>query len=130
MRNIIMIAATTLVMIVGTSFSGPDRTIKNLQRAYQEEVNAARRYQSFSEKAEQEGNGQVAKLFRAAYDSKIVLMNNHKKALSEMGLQPEAIVKEKIKVKDTKKNLKEAIKEEGRASGYDYPNFIQEREKI
>ncbi len=65
LKHIILIGAA-LAAVMTVRAEVPEQTIKNLNTAFQGESNAAHRYALFAEKADAEGYGQVAKLFRAA----------------------------------------------------------------
>jgi len=71
------------------------KTEKDLQDAFAGESQANRKYLAFAKKADQEGNKQIAKLFRAAAEAETVHAHNH---LRELG-----------GIKSTKENLIEAI---------------------
>ncbi len=60
-------------------------TEKNLQEAFAGESQANRRYLFFADKAEKEGNTQIAKLFRAAAESETVHARNHFAAMDGVG---------------------------------------------
>lgn len=66
-----------------------NQSLENLQKAYQAEANASRRYEMFAKKATEENHEQIAKLFRAVSKSESVHMQNHKKAIEAMGGTPE-----------------------------------------
>ncbi len=58
---------------------------KNLQEAFAGESQANRRYLFFADKADKEGQPQVARLFRAAADSETVHARNHFNAMDGVG---------------------------------------------
>ena len=58
---------------------------KNLQGAFAGESQANRKYLFFAEKAEKEGQSQIARLFRAAADAETVHAKNHLNALDAIG---------------------------------------------
>jgi len=118
-----------LTMMASFTGKGPDKSIKHLQKAYQDEANASRKYVLYSEKAKEEGYKEVANLFLAASKSEYVHMMNHKKALKELGAKPEPIIYEEVPIKSTEKNLKEAIRDEGMEGKYMYRNYIQKSQK-
>ena len=55
---------------------------ENLQAAFAGESQASRKYLYFSEKADKDGQSQIAKLFRAASEAETVHARNHLRALS------------------------------------------------
>lgn len=88
------------------------KTEKNLQEAFAGESQANRKYLAFAKKAEQEGNRQIAKLFRAAADAETVHAFNHLRAL---GI-----------IKSTKENLETAISGESYEFQKMYPQMIND----
>jgi rubrerythrin len=85
-------------------------TKTNLQEAFAGESQANRKYLFFSEKADEAGNKQVARLFRAAAEAETVHARNHLKVLGE--------------IKSDKENLGAAIGGENYEFTTMYPNFI------
>ena len=61
------------------------KTDKNLQGAFAGESQANRKYLFFAEKADKEGQPQIARLFRAAADAETVHAKNHLNALDAIG---------------------------------------------
>lgn len=62
-----------------------DKTTKNLKDAFAGESQASRKYESFSKKAQDDGNEQVAKLFKAASKGEEHHARNHLKAMKGVG---------------------------------------------
>ena len=87
-------------------------TKENLQAAFAGESQANRHYLFFAEKAEEEGQPQVAKLFRAVAEAETVHARNHLKVMGEIKL--------------TRENLKEAIGGENYEFSQMYPAFIEQ----
>src|SRR5512147_2665452 len=87
-------------------------TEQNLKDAFAGESQANRKYLAFAKKAEEEGYGQVAKLFRAAAAAETIHALNHLKALSA--------------VKSTKENLMAAISGESYEFQKMYPGMISD----
>lgn len=100
-------------------------TLKNLQTAYNGESNARARYLAFAEKADTDGYGKVASLFRAAARSEEIHANNHSKVISKLGGTPAATL-EIPEVKDTAANLDAAIKGESYERDTMYPDFLKQ----
>jgi rubrerythrin len=75
--------------------------IEHLQHAYNGESNAHARYLAFAKKADEEGYGQVASLFRAAANAEQVHATRFSETLKKMGQTPKADVKTP-EVKSTK----------------------------
>ncbi len=99
------------------------KTLGNLMAAFNGESNAHARYLAFADKAEQEGYGEVASLFRAAARAEEIHANNHAAVIRKMGGVPKADVKEP-EVKTTAENLQVAIKGESYERDTMYPEFI------
>ena len=89
-------------------------TSDNLQSAFAGESQANRKYLAFAKKAEAEGHGQIAKLFRAAAAAETVHAHAHLHALNG--------------VKTTAENLQEAVNGEEFEFKNMYPGFIEEAE--
>ena len=92
-----------------------EKTIKNLQAAFSGESQANRKYLAFSQKAEEDGMPNLARLFRAAAEGETIHALNHFRTLGE--------------AKDAKKNLEEAIAGETYEIEKMYPEFITEADK-
>ena len=86
-------------------------TQDNLKEAFAGESQANRKYLSFAEKADQEGFGQVARLFRAAAAAETVHALNHLRVMGAVG--------------STANNLKTAISGENDEWKDMYPRFIE-----
>src|SRR4030042_294879 len=65
------------------------KTEKDLQEAFSGESQANRKYLAFAKKADQEGYKQIAKLFRAAAEAEKVHAYLYKKALENLGSNPD-----------------------------------------
>jgi rubrerythrin len=87
-------------------------TGENLQAAFAGESQASRKYLYFAEKAEKDGQPQIARLFRAASDAETVHARNHLHAMKGVG-----------SVAD---NLKAAISGEHYEFIEMYPGFINQ----
>jgi len=128
-RNIILclvfivFAGSTAYSALAAPTSG--ETLKNLMTAYNGESNAHARYVAFAQKADAEGFGQVANLFRAAANAEEIHANNHAAVIKELGGAPAADLKP-VDVKTTKENLEAAIKGESYERDTMYPAFIKQ----
>jgi len=87
---------------------------ENLQDAFAGESQASRRYLFFADKAEKEGQPQIARLFRAAAEAETVHARNHLEAMSGIG--------------STRDNLGAAISGESYEFTTMYPGFIEQAE--
>ena len=126
------IGILTLMVLFGTvGLSRAEEnsaTLANLMTAFNGESNAHARYLAFAQKADEEGYGQVASLFRAAAAAEKVHFGNHAKIITAMGATPKADIAQPD-VKSTKENLEAAIKGESYERDTMYPEFIAEAEK-
>jgi rubrerythrin len=91
------------------------KTIDNLKDAFAGESQANRKYSIFAEKAEEEDQPRIARLFRAASDAEAVHARNHLKAMKEL--------------KTTADNLAAAIGGENYEFTKMYPMFIKQAEE-
>ncbi len=98
-------------------------TMKNLQTAFNGESNAHAKYLAFAVKADEEGYGQAASLFRAAARAEEIHAGNHAKVIRKMGGEPKADIKTP-EVKSTRENLEVALKGESYERDTMYPEFI------
>jgi rubrerythrin len=87
-------------------------TNDNLKDAFAGESQASRKYLYFAEKADEDGQPQVAKLFRAASDAETVHARNHLNAMNGIGSAAD--------------NLKAAIEGEKYEFTKMYPAFIDQ----
>ncbi len=90
-------------------------TNEDLLNAFAGESQANRKYLAFAKKAEDEGYGQVAKLFRAAAEAETVHAHNHLRVMGG--------------IKSTKENIQEAIEGETHEYTKMYPAMILQAEK-
>lgn len=100
-------------------------TLENLQAAFNGESNAHARYLAFAARADQEGYGEVASLFRAAAKAEEVHAGNHAAVIKKLGDTPEAKIETPV-VKSTKENLEAAIKGESYERDTMYPDFLKQ----
>lgn len=107
-------------------------TLDNLQAAFNGESNARARYLAFAVKADEEGYGPVASLFRAAARAEQIHAANHAEVIRALGAEPCAVIEEP-EVKTTALNLEAAIAGETYERDVMYPAFFeqarQERQK-
>lgn len=103
-------------------------TLENMNAAYNGEKNANARYMAFAERADEEGYGKAASLFRAAARAEQVHFERHAKVIKDLGGTPKATI-ETPDVKSTKENLEAAVKGETYESQTMYPEFLTTAEK-
>lgn len=108
---------------------GTTATVANLQTAFNGESNAHARYLAFAKKAESEGYGEVASLFRAAARAEEIHANNHAAVIKKLGAKPEAKI-DAPEVKTTKENLEAAIKGETYERDTMYPQFLKQAREV
>lgn len=101
------------------------KTLDNLQTAFNGESNANAKYLAFAKKADDEGYGKAASLFRAAARAEAIHKANHANVIKKMGGVPTADIKA-AEVKTTAENLKAAIEGETYERDTMYPDFIAE----
>ncbi len=104
------------------------KTLDNLMAAFNGESNAHARYLAFAQKADAEGYGDVASLFRAAARAEQIHADNHAVVIKKMGAVPKADVGAPD-VKSTSENLQAAIKGESYERDTMYPEFITQARK-
>jgi len=86
--------------------------MENLETAFAGESQANRKYLFFAEKADKEGQPQIARLFRAAAESETVHARNHLNSMGGIG--------------STKDNLQAAVEGEHYEFTQMYPGFIEQ----
>jgi rubrerythrin len=103
------------------------KTLANLQAAYNGESNAHAKYLVFAQKADEEGYGRVASLFRAAARAEQIHAANHAAVILKLGATPQAKIETPLP-RTTRENLKVAIAGETYERDIMYPAFIKEAE--
>ncbi|MBZ5662760.1 MAG: rubrerythrin [Acidobacteriia bacterium] len=126
--SLILLTAGLLVVVAGdvSSAAKPsvNKTLQNLQSGFEGESNAHNRYVAFAQKADQEGYGEVASLFRALARAEEIHMNNHAEVIRKMGAEPQATLA-KFFTQSTQKNIESsANKFEFYEGDKIYPRFI------
>lgn len=101
------------------------KTLDNLQTAYEGESNAAARYLAYAQRADAEGYGETASLFRAAARAEQIHAAAHGKVIKKLGGTPKANVKTP-EARSTRENLKTAIEGESYERDRMYPEFIKQ----
>ena len=123
MRNILLLAFIGLLAFTGCKQTTPVKTIENLKAGIKGETTASAKYNAFAQKAREEGNDTIAKLFDAASKSESIHATNHTKVLEELGEKMDAFTPE-FEVKTTAENLQAAIDGESYEVATMYPQFI------
>ncbi len=125
----IFIAACMITTLAFAISPEETKTISNLQAAFNGESNAHARYVEFAKKADAEGYGEVASIFRAAAKAEEVHAANHAAVIKKMGAAPMAKIETPV-AKTTKENLEAAIKGETYERDTMYPEFIQQAKTV
>ena len=102
-----------------------NKTLTDLMAAYNGESNAHAKYLAYAKKADEQGYGKVASLFRAAADAEGIHLKNHAEVIKAMGGTPKADIK-LPEIKSTKENLEDALKGETYERITMYPEFIEQ----
>lgn len=123
MKNILFFAFIGLMAFTGCNQAKPVKTIENLKAGIKGETTASAKYAAFAQKAIEEGNDTIAKLFLAASKAESIHAANHNKVLGELGVKMEDFTPE-FEVKTTAENLQAAIDGETYESTTMYPQFI------
>ena len=106
-----------------TSTDANAKTTENLLAAFKGETTASAKYAAYSKKAEQEGQHEIALLFKAASTAENIHANNHKAVLQESNVSI-PVIKPEFTVKTTKENLQDAVAGETYEATTMYPEFI------
>jgi rubrerythrin len=121
-----LICVVLFLLVAGLMASAAvNKTLDNLQAAFNGESNAHARYLAFAKQADKEGYAQAASLFRAAARAEEIHANNHAVVIKKLGGTPTAKI-ETPEVKTTKDNLAAAIKGETYERDTMYPEFLKE----
>ncbi len=127
---LILLFITTAIAAGGTQSSATgDRTLENLQTAFNGESNAHARYLAFAVKADQEGYGGVASLFRAAARAEEIHAGNHLAEIKKLGGSAQAKI-DGFVVKSTKENLEVAVRGETYERDVMYPDFYKQARAV
>lgn len=103
-------------------------TVKNLMAAFEGESNAHAKYTAFAVKADEDGLGGIASLFRAAARAEQIHANNHARVIGQLGGHAECEI-HSIVVKNTLENLKIALGGENYEIETMYPEFLAEAQE-
>jgi rubrerythrin len=100
-------------------------TVENLLAAFEGESNAHAKYTAFAVKADEDGLGGVASLFRAAARAEQIHATNHARVIAQLGARAEAEI-HAFEPKSTLENLKAALNGEQYEIDTMYPGFLAE----
>ena len=136
MKTLVNFLALTLLLITAAiaahaTQSSPtrDRTVENLQTAFNGESNAHARYLAFAVKADQQGYGGVASLFRSAARAEEIHAANHLAEIQKLGGSAQAKI-DSPEVKSTKENLEVSIRGERYERDIMYPDFYKQARAV
>ncbi|MFA6702026.1 MAG: ferritin family protein [Dysgonamonadaceae bacterium] len=129
MKKVVFLMLTLGVMLVFASCNQKaEKTISNLKDGIKGETTASAKYAAFAEKAREEGNDTIAKLFDAASKSEFIHAANHTKVLEKLGEKMDAFTPE-FEVNTTPENLQTAIDGEMYETNEMYPKFLKDAEE-
>jgi rubrerythrin len=118
-----------ICLIVPQVFAAKEsKTLENLMSAYVGESNANAKYLAYAKKADEEGYGEVASLFRSAAKAEEIHAVKLSKEIKGMGGTPAVEIK-LPEIKTTKENLTDALKGESYERDTMYPEFIKTAKK-
>lgn len=123
MRSILLFVVAGLIAFSGCQQAKPVKTIENLKAGITGETTASAKYAAFAQKAREEGNDTIAKLFDAASKAESIHAANHTKVLEGLGEKMEAVTPQ-FEVKTTAENLQAAMEGEMYELTTMYPQFI------
>jgi len=111
--------------MASTGIKPSEKTLENLQAAFNGESNANAKYTEFATKADEDGYHKVASMFRAAAKAEKIHAEAHARVIKRMGAGPVANI-ETVHVGSTRENLEAAIAGESYERDVMYPAFIAE----
>ncbi len=123
---LLSVGAVLLAAVIPVQAKVSQQTLDNLNTAFQGESNAAHRYEAFAKKADAEGHGQAARLFRAAAQAESIHKENHKQAILALGGKVNDFKLDELKIGTTSENLQAAIKGESYERDTMYPEFLKQ----
>ena len=100
-------------------------TAQNLLAAFEGESNAHAKYTAFAVRADEDGLGGIAGLFRAAARAEQIHAGNHARVLGQLGGHAECVI-HPVEVKTTRENLEAALDGETYEIETMYPGFLAE----
>ncbi len=101
------------------------KTVENLLAAFEGESNAQAKYTAFAKKADADGLGGAASLFRVCARAEQIHAANHARIIKQLGGEAKCVI-HAAEVKSTLENLKTALAGEQYEVDTMYPGFIEE----
>ncbi|HEY3371557.1 MAG TPA: ferritin family protein [Prolixibacteraceae bacterium] len=123
MKNLLFYASVLVIAFTNCSQPKQVKTIENLKAGITGETTASAKYAAFAQKAREEQNFNIAKLFEAASKAESIHAANHLKVLEGMG-EKFQVMTPQFDVKTTAENLQSAIDGETYESTTMYPQFL------
>jgi rubrerythrin len=127
MKKILFFTLIALFPFMGCKQAKPVKTIENLKAGIKGETTASTKYAAFAQKAREDGNDTIAKLFDAPSKAESIHAANHLKVLVGLGEKMDEF-KPEFEVKTTAENLQSAIDGETYEVSSMYPKFLTEAE--
>jgi rubrerythrin len=126
MKNLFVFVVLVAAASVSAAAETSNKTLANLEAAYNGESNARAKYLEFAKQAEHEGYGKAASLFRAAAAAELIHRACEAAVIEKMGATPQAEIK-LPPIKSTRRNLEDSANK-GEAYERDtmYPRFIRQ----
>lgn len=129
-RATFLIAAGSLLLTLvspaaAASKVKPAKTVEDLRTACRVESNARARYLAFAQKADEEGFGEVASLFRAAARAEEIEVNNQAAVIKKLGAVDYPAAMTTPVVKSTRENLIASAAPGEEYAGDMYSRFIK-----
>jgi rubrerythrin len=118
-----LIVLALICLVSSAANAGAGKTLDNLMAAYNGESNANAKYLAYAKKADEEGYGAVASLFRAASKAEEVHASRHAEVITALGGTPAAQIN-LPEIGTTKENLADALKGESYERDTMYPEFL------
>lgn len=126
--TVVFVLALAALLAARIPAASAQKTLDNLMAAFNGESNAHAKYLAFAAKAEAEGYGPVASLFRAAARAEQVHYDHHAAVIKAMGGAPKATIETPV-VKSTTENLQAAVAGETHEFTEMYPEFLAQADK-
>lgn len=125
MKKIFFCAVALMIAVSACQQTKQVKTSENLKAGIKGETTASAKYAAFAQKAREEGNMNIAKLFEAASKSESIHAANHRKVLDGIKGTIEDF-KPEYEVKSTVENLQAAIDGETYEVQTMYPAFMND----
>lgn len=124
-KNLFILLSLGVLFVFASCNQKPTKTIADLKEGIKGETTASAKYAAFAQKAREEGNDTIAKLFDAASKAEAIHAANHTKVLEKLGEKMEAFTPQ-FEVKTTAENLQAAIDGETYEMTTMYPGFLKD----